>query len=78
MFKRLATARYLRMSANDKGVTLSFAPQVAGIAAVHHYGLKERVRGKSLEIQYPERKLLGFSPTDIKHIENQLLEFLSR
>ncbi|HIH6056274.1 phage virion morphogenesis protein, partial [Proteus mirabilis] len=78
MFKRLATARYLRMSANDKGVTLSFAPQVAGIAAVHHYGLKERVRGKSLEIQYPERKLLGFSPADIKHIENQLLEFLSR
>lgn len=78
MFKRLATARYLRMSANDKGVSLSFAPQVAGIAAVHHYGLKERVRGKSLEIQYPERKLLGFSPADIKHIENQLLEFLSR
>ncbi|ENP4066632.1 TPA: phage virion morphogenesis protein, partial [Proteus mirabilis] len=71
-------ARYLRMSANDKGVTLSFAPQVAGIASVHHYGLKERVRGKSLEIQYPERKLLGFSPEDIKHIENQLLEFLSR
>ncbi|WP_308807845.1 hypothetical protein [Proteus vulgaris] len=36
------------------------------------------MRGKSLEIQYPERKLLGFSPVDIKHIENQLLEFLSR
>ncbi|WP_257474679.1 phage virion morphogenesis protein [Proteus vulgaris] len=30
MFKRLATARYLRMSANDKGVTLSFAPSSCG------------------------------------------------
>ncbi|EEG83146.1 hypothetical protein PROPEN_03910 [Proteus penneri ATCC 35198] len=53
MFKRLATARYLRMSANDKGVSLSFAPQVAGIAAVHHYGLKRASAGQVIRNSIP-------------------------
>ncbi|MCZ5524260.1 phage virion morphogenesis protein, partial [Escherichia coli] len=31
------------------------------IACVHHYGLRDRVSRRGLKVQYPERRLLGFT-----------------
>lgn len=78
MFKKLATARYLRLSATDKEAAIFFAANVAAIARVHHYGLKERMRGKNITVQYPTRRLLGLTPQDIAHIEDQILDHLTR
>ncbi|WFQ80921.1 phage virion morphogenesis protein [Xenorhabdus sp. SF857] len=78
MFKKLATARYLRLSASDKEAAIFFAPKVATVARVHHFGLKERMRGKNIEVQYPSRRLLGLTAQDIAHIEEQILAHLTR
>ncbi|PHM51738.1 tail protein [Xenorhabdus sp. KK7.4] len=78
MFKKLATARYLRLSASDKEAVIFFAPKVANVARVHQFGLKERQRGKQIEVKYPERRLLGLTPQDIQHIEEQILAHLTR
>ncbi|OKP03927.1 phage virion morphogenesis protein [Xenorhabdus eapokensis] len=78
MFKKLATARYLRLSASDKEAAIFFAPKVATVARVHHFGLKERMRGKNMEVNYPSRRLLGLTPQDIAHIEAQILTHLTR
>jgi phage virion morphogenesis protein len=78
MFKRLATARYLRMSSNDREAVIFFAPKAAAIARVHHYGLTEKMRGKNTKVKYPPRQLLGLTPQDIAHIEDQILAHLTR
>lgn len=75
MFKRLATARYMRMFSNENEAAIFFAPAAAGIAAVHQYGLKERLR--NMDIQYPSRQLLGYTPEDVRHIESLLINFLA-
>lgn len=75
MFKRLATARYMRVFANENEASVYFAPAAANIAAVHQFGLKERLR--NMDIQYPSRQLLGYSPEDVRRIESLLIDFLA-
>lgn len=75
MFKRLATARYMRIFANENEASVYFAPAAANIAAVHQFGLKERLR--NMDIQYPSRQLLGYSPEDVRRIESLLIDFLA-
>lgn len=75
MFKRLATARYMRIFANENEASVYFAPAAATIAAVHQFGLKERLR--NMDIQYPSRQLLGYSPEDVRRIESLLINFLA-
>ncbi|PHM73713.1 phage virion morphogenesis protein [Xenorhabdus kozodoii] len=78
MFKKLATARYLRLSATDKEAVIFFAPKAATVGRVHQFGLKERMRGKNIDVKYPARRLLGLTPQDIAHIEAQILAHLTR
>lgn len=75
MFKRLATARYMRAFSNENEAAIFFAPAAANIAATHQYGLKEKLR--NLDIQYPSRQLLGFSADDTRRIEAAIINFLA-
>lgn len=75
MFKKLASAKYLRRFSNDHEATLFFSPNVATIAETHHFGLTEK--GRYSSIHYPARQLLGLTPEDITHIEDQILDFLA-
>ncbi|HCM64381.1 MAG TPA: phage virion morphogenesis protein [Morganella sp. (in: Bacteria)] len=75
MFKRLATARYMRAFSNENEAAIFFAPAAANIAAIHQYGLKEKLR--NLDIQYPSRQLLGFSADDTRRIEAAIINFLA-
>ncbi|WP_334468118.1 phage virion morphogenesis protein [Arsenophonus sp. PmNCSU2021_1] len=76
MFKKLATARFLRLKTDSQGVTLAFLPSTERIARVHHFGLTERYHGKT--VPYPARPLLGLTAQEMIDIENQLLDFLTR
>lgn len=75
MFKKIALARNLRVRAGPDDVELSFAPRVSGAAAVHHYGLIDKVenRPNSIRTRYPERRLLGFGPADQGEIMDEVL-----
>ncbi|NIA43833.1 MULTISPECIES: phage virion morphogenesis protein [Providencia] len=76
MFKKLATARFLRAYNSDKEAAIYFLPSAANIAGVHQFGLTERIG--NAKITYPSRQLLGLTPQEIRHIESQIIDFLSR
>ncbi|CAM3950263.1 phage virion morphogenesis protein [Xenorhabdus thuongxuanensis] len=78
MFKKLATARFLRTYNSENEAAIYFLPSAANIARVHQFGLKERMRGKNISVQYPARQLLGLTTQDIAHIEEQILAHLTR
>lgn len=77
MFKKLVSNRYLLTQSSADGAAIYFAPQVAHIATVHHYGLKDKVR-PGVEVVYPARRLLGFTHADLQHIEYQIISWLSK
>ncbi|MEY0512943.1 phage virion morphogenesis protein [Providencia manganoxydans] len=76
MFKKLATARFLRAYSSDKEAAIYFMPSAGNIAGVHQFGLTERI-GRA-NVTYPARQLLGLTPQEIAHIENQIIDFLSQ
>ncbi|MEQ4653038.1 phage virion morphogenesis protein [Providencia rettgeri] len=76
MFKKLATASFLRAYNSDKEAVIYFLPSAANIAGVHQFGLTERIG--NAKITYPSRQLLGLTPQEIRHIESQIIDFLSR
>lgn len=76
MFKKLATARFLRAYNSDKEAVIYFLPSAANIAGVHQFGLTERIG--NAKITYPSRQLLGLTSQEIRHIESQIIDFLSQ
>jgi phage virion morphogenesis protein len=55
-----------------------FVGQVERIAAVHQYGLRDRVRGRSkAEATYPARELLGFTVEDINQVRAKLVDHIA-
>ncbi|MFM1017845.1 phage virion morphogenesis protein, partial [Yersinia enterocolitica] len=57
---------------------VEFAGRVERMAAVHHFGLRDRPNVHSKDVQYDERPLLGFSQQDIAIVENAVMESLSK
>lgn len=76
MFAKLRQARYLKASSTEAEAAVGFAnATVARIAAIHHYGLRDRVarRRGSPEVTYPARQLLGLTEAE----ELRILELLT-
>lgn len=78
MFRKLRTARYLRAKGDKHSATLSFIGNVQRIAAVHQFGLRDRVNRYGLEVDYPQRQLLGFSEEDRLLIQSVIIEYLAK
>lgn len=79
MFGKLRTTRWLKTEASPGSAVVTFAAGVQHIARVHQYGLRDRVNpGRRLEVQYPARRLLGFTQADISDIEDAVLGHLAR
>jgi len=77
MFKKLRTARYLKVRGDSNGITVGFTGRVARIARVHQYGLKDRAELGAPDVRYEQRELLGFTETDIDLIRDSLLIHLT-
>ncbi len=76
MFRRLRTARYLKAKGDIQSATLSFVSSVQRIASVHQFGLRDHVNQYGLEVNYPQRELLGFSAQDIQKVEELVINYL--
>jgi phage virion morphogenesis protein len=77
MFHKLRQAKYLKARSNANSVSVGFFGQVASLARVHQYGLRDRVRPGGPQIHYEQRQLLGFTKEDEAMIEEVLVEHLS-
>lgn len=76
MFRQLATTRFLKAQSSPDSVAIGFFGRVARIAAVHHYGERDRVGPDGPTYQYPARQLLGFTERDRARIRNLLIDHL--
>jgi len=77
MFRKLRTARYMKGKGDKQGATISFISSVQHMAAVHQYGLRDRVNRYGLEVDYAQRQLLGFSVEDIQKVEKLFINYLA-
>ncbi|WP_267369942.1 MULTISPECIES: phage virion morphogenesis protein [unclassified Pantoea] len=76
MFAKLRTAKYIKMQASPNEAVIEFAGNVQRMARVHHYGLRDRPSQKGKEVRYESRNLLGISESDMKNIEDFIINSL--
>ncbi|WP_243405522.1 phage virion morphogenesis protein [Solimicrobium silvestre] len=74
----LRTTKHLKTRQDAQQLTVGFYGRVARIARIHQEGLKDKVAKNGVDYQYPERQLLGFSPSDHTLIRESLLLHLSK
>lgn len=77
MFRKLALASRLKMLSTPNAISLGFMSRNARIARVHQFGLRDKPGPRQKAVQYPQRELLGFSPADLRLIEDLLIEHLT-
>ncbi|UCV02301.1 phage virion morphogenesis protein [Dechloromonas denitrificans] len=79
MFAKLRTTRFLKIKGTPEGAIVAFTEQVSRIARVHQFGLRDKVnRRTGLEVDYPERQLLGITADDEALIRDLAVEYLAR
>ncbi|EOD8895654.1 phage virion morphogenesis protein [Klebsiella pneumoniae] len=76
MFRRLRTARFLKVSATPGGAEVGFSGVAARIARVHQFGLRDKVNDSGAMATYPRRELLGLSKADRMAIARQVIDSL--
>ncbi|MCU6276165.1 phage virion morphogenesis protein [Enterobacter quasiroggenkampii] len=76
MFQKLRTSRYMKASGSNDAAVVEFTGKVQRIARVHQYGLKDQPSPQGSQVQYAERRLLGFSWEDKQLIENLIIQVL--
>lgn len=77
MFRKLPTARYMKMRTGPGAASVAFMGRVARIAKVHQHGLRDRVERGGPMHNYPRRELLGFTRADRERIRDQLIDHLT-
>lgn len=77
MFKKLKNATYLKARGDSNALTVGFTGRIARIARVHQYGLKDRAERGAPDVQYEQRKVLGFTESDLDMIRDRLISHLS-
>jgi phage virion morphogenesis protein len=78
MFRKLRTARYLRIDVDDAGLAIGFDNRVSRIARVHQEGQRAPVEPGGPVAQYPVRIVLGFASDDRELVRDRLLRYLNR
>jgi len=77
MFRRLATARFLRSGVDDEGLWVGFSGKVSRIASVHQYGLQDKPSLRAKAVPYAKRELLGATSADREHLLDLLYSYVS-
>lgn len=77
MFQKLRTNRYMKASGRNDTAMVEFTGKVQRIAQIHQFGLKDRPNSYSQDVQYPVRRLVGFSQGDIDIISNTIINHIS-
>ncbi|MFJ4288756.1 phage virion morphogenesis protein [Cupriavidus sp. NPDC089707] len=77
MFARLRTTRFLKAQSSPDAAVVTFIGRTQRIAAVHQFGLRDRVNRAGLEVTYPQRELLGFDDADVDRITDLVLAHIA-
>lgn len=81
MLLGLRKARHMKVRASTGGVSVGFDGPAARIARVHHYGLRERLKGSNGKagplVRFSQRQLLGLAAADRDAIQSELLDHIT-
>lgn len=77
MFKRLIRNQWLRTKMTSKEASVYFAGVAGNVAAIHHFGEKDKPNPKSQAVEYPQRELLGFTAEDVDKVEDIFIKHFS-
>ena len=77
MFRRLASARFLRTGGDDAGFWVGFSGKVSAIANVHQRGLRDRPSLRAKPVDYPQRELLGVTAADRERLLDLLYSHMA-
>ncbi|AKZ27956.1 virion morphogenesis protein [Ralstonia solanacearum] len=77
MFARLRLAGYMKAEVDANTAVVTFVNKARRIAAVHHFGLRDRVNKSGLMAQYPARELLGLDAADVETVTNLVAQHLA-
>lgn len=77
MFQKLRTSRYMKATGSENSAVVEFSGKVQRIARVHQYGLKDRPSRYARDVQYPERKLMGYSQREYAIINKVIIANLA-
>ena len=75
MFFKISSKTWLKANATPSQAVVEFVGTARRLATIHHYGLKDRIKGR--EISYPARELLGITEQERDQLETTLLAHLS-
>jgi phage virion morphogenesis protein len=78
MFAKLRTNRFMKAKGSDSAAVVEFTGKVKRIARVHQLGLKDKPGRNSAAVEYPVRKLLGFSSDDQRLLEDMIYDELGK
>jgi phage virion morphogenesis protein len=78
MFQKLRTARFLKVQCDRTAVSIGFKGQIARIARVHQYGLKDKAQRGASDVRYERREVLGFTDAELDQTRDSLLLYLDR
>lgn len=73
MFMRLRTSRFMKAQSDPNSAVVTFIGNAKRIAAVHQFGLRDRVNRGGLEVKYARRELLGFADRDVERMADMVL-----
>jgi phage virion morphogenesis protein len=77
MFRRLRQARHLRAIADQNAARVGYSGRTARIARIHQEGLSERITPGGPLVQYPQRRLIGWSDDDRQWVLDEAREHLA-
>jgi len=76
MFTKLRTTKFLKAKYNANSVSVGFFGDIAKLARVHQYGLRDRVAKNGPDVKYEQRELIGWTPDDIDLVQDLLIQHL--
>lgn len=77
MFGKLRTSKFMRVKYGPDAAAVEFTARVQRIAGVHQEGGFDRPGKNAPRVRYPKRQLLGFTPGDLRMIQDVLVEMLA-
>ncbi len=76
MFQRIIRQKYLKPEYSASAASVGFTGFISRVATEHQYGLRGRINER-ISAQYPQRELLGFTPSERDLLEEVIVKHLS-
>ena len=74
MFSKIKSARFLKRTVTDNGLTIGYSGKISEIASAHQYGKTER-HGRKI-YHMPQREILGITNEDKELVERLIMQKL--